>query len=403
MRTAILLRVLGTAALVCLGLFAPTAAAASPPHSPWPQTNANAAQSRANRTESTLTTATVQQIGFRRDVTAPPPQLRDQCPGDSLNDPVLTGGSLFALVAGVLTRVDAATGDTVWHRNPDVQLRTFYRALAVSRGLVVIGGLDCISQSDPNGILQAFDARTGQPVWSRGIGPGLMDMVVTNGLVISEGDTLARGLVVAAYRLSDGTPVWSHQFSNLCDIEGHLLVVHQLVIHPGCTDSGQNFLAANRMRSGTRVWRLSGAWRALAGDLPSLDGTHLLVADSAGAVHDLIPRTGATRHVLTGADDVLAVGPRRAFTTCASGSDVCGYNLTSGARQWRKPAFLPEPLGALAAGVLYLDDGSALRSDTGAPLTTVWSGAASNLVIGDGRLAVVTEPRVLDLYGLPGS
>lgn len=45
-------------------------AAAAPVSSPWAQTNYNAAQSRANLSETTLTVRTVPRVRFRRSVQA---------------------------------------------------------------------------------------------------------------------------------------------------------------------------------------------------------------------------------------------------------------------------------------------------------------------------------------------
>ena len=52
------------------------AAAAS---SPWSQTDYNAALSRANLTEQTLTAATVANAGYLRSVASPPPPLSGFC------------------------------------------------------------------------------------------------------------------------------------------------------------------------------------------------------------------------------------------------------------------------------------------------------------------------------------
>jgi hypothetical protein len=46
----------------------------------------------------------------------------------------------------------------------------------------------------------------------------------------------------------------------------------------------------------------------------------------------------------------------------------------------------------------------ALNARTGARVTALWAHVmASAFVVGDGQIAVVTRPQVLDLYGLPGS
>jgi len=51
-----------------------------------------------------------------------------------------------------------------------------------------------------------------------------------------------------------------------------------------------------------------------------------------------------------------------------------------------------------------LDEGDALDTATGNTLTSLWGPApATALAVGDGRIAVVADARVVDLYGLPGS
>ena len=48
----------------------------------------------------------------------------------------------------------------------------------------------------------------------------------------------------------------------------------------------------------------------------------------------------------------------------------------------------------------------ALNAGTGQYITTIWqspgNSPATALAVGDGRVAVVSEPRILDLYGLRG-
>jgi len=56
----------------------------------------------------------------------------------------------------------------------------------------------------------------------------------------------------------------------------------------------------------------------------------------------------------------------------------------------------------VAGGVVYLGNGTVLRADTGRELKFLWSGNASWLAVGNGRIAMVADPRVLDVYGLPG-
>ena len=105
---------------------------------------------------------------------------------------------------------------------------------------------------------------------------------------------------------------------------------------------------------------------------------------------------------------VLAVDTSRVYATCGR-LHVCAYNINTGAREWGSAELnAPPGLAAEADGVLYLDLGTALNAATGKIITTIWGSAvfavhpATAFAVGDGRIAVVTDPRVLDLYGLPG-
>jgi outer membrane protein assembly factor BamB len=100
---------------------------------------------------------------------------------------------------------------------------------------------------------------------------------------------------------------------------------------------------------------------------------------------------------------VLAVAGARVFATCG-GSGVCGYSITSGSQQWNTQLGSAPQLAAAAGGVLYLDSGLALNTGTGKTMATLWAvgSPASGLAVGDGRIAVVSDAQVLDLYGLPG-
>jgi hypothetical protein len=74
--------------------------AAAAAASPWSQTDYNAAQSRANLTERTLTRAAVGKIVYLRSITAPPIATVGCFSGPAVAAPVLTGGSLYAIVSG---------------------------------------------------------------------------------------------------------------------------------------------------------------------------------------------------------------------------------------------------------------------------------------------------------------
>ncbi len=84
-------------------------------------------------------------------------------------------------------------------------------------------------------------------------------------------------------------------------------------------------------------------------------------------------------------------------------SGLCAYDSAAGTLRWQVtiPGSSPA-LAAEAGGILYLDQGMALNTKTGRTIKVLWQNAtATSLVIGNGRIAAVTDPRIVDLYGLP--
>lgn len=176
----------------------------------------------------------------------------------------------------------------------------------------------------------------------------------------------------------------------------------------GCTSGQNTTIEARTLATGSPVWSLPGSWTLQRGDLGSA-GKHLYATNPSGAVVDLDPATGQVVYTLSGAKTVLAVDSTRVYATC-TGADICAYDISTGALLWQRtvPYSNPPALAAEADGVLYLDSGAALNASTGKTITTIWptefgSKPATALAVGDGRIAVSTDPWTLDLYGLPGS
>jgi hypothetical protein len=387
----------GTAALGA------SAATISP--GPWAQTDYNAAMSQANLGESTLTPATLSKVGYLRSVTAAPDPVEFGCnPDQGYVAPILAGGDLYALANSRLVAYQASTGHRLWQRVPDPTWSSGFFSLAMSGNLVIVGSEYCGSVSAPSGNIQAYSAATGAPEWSAPAnsteGP-MSAMVVADGLVIGSGSSSDAGTIVSAHQASDGKLVWQQSYG--CANEaGPAVVVGGVVIFAACTNSNDTpFLQGDSLATGALLWQRSGTWQVQRGDLATSAGKNVF-AISGGSVFDLNPQTGATRYTLTGAASVLAVGSSEVYANC-SATYVCGYQLSDGHQLWQQPYGIQQ-LAAEAGGVLYFDDGQALNATSGAPLSYVWQGPdATALAVGEGRIAVVDDPRVLDLYGLPGS
>ncbi len=398
---------LASSALVagsCTAALGASAATVKP--GPWSQTDYNAAMSRANLGESTLTPATVSKIGYLRTLTSQPDPIEAGCSENAgYVAPNLAGGDIFALANGRLVKYQASDGHVLWQRTPDPTWSFSLFSVAVSGDVVIVGSEYCGSVSDPDGRIQAFSAATGKPLWSVPTTPGfgpMSSMVVADGLVIGSGSSAGGGTVVSAHLVSNGKLAWQQSYGS-CNNTGSAVVVGGFVVFAACGDmTGTPFLQGDNLTTGARAWRQPGTWQVERGDLSASAGKNVF-AVSGGTAFDVNPKTGATRYTLTGATNVLAVDASLVFADC-SNFDICGYDLSDGSQAWQVSD--NSQLAAEAGGVLYLADGQALTASTGAQLGFIWAGsalAASAIAVGEGRIAVVNDPRVLDIYGLPGS
>jgi len=235
---------------------------------------------------------------------------------------------------------------------------------------------------------------------------GLNQAAVAGPYVVTAGEDAA-GYFTDVVNLSNGKLVWS---GGECYSTGAILpvVAGQQVISYGCGKGGNTAMQAFSLAAGKMAWSLPG-WTFQSGDLSGATGKHLYATSPAGTVDSLNPLTGKVEYSLKQAVTVLAVDLSRVYATCGSGGKfVCAYNISTGAQEWQNTT-LPSTtaLAAEADGVLYLDFGDALNASTGKVIKTIWTKfrgkSASAIAVGDGRIAVVANPHILDLYGLKGS
>ena len=316
----------------------------------------------------------------------------------------------------LLSKYDPATGKLIWRVNPDPSFTEVYQSLATSGGLVVVGGIQCDTVSQPAGFLKAFNASTGALAWT-GYAPEGLKQAVTVGTsyVVAEGADAA-GSDAAVLNLKDGTLLWHHFGCLNSDSPNDPVVVGLMVLGYGCDSQGRATIEARHVATGTLAWRLPAGWVIQRGDLAGPAGTHLYATDLSGTVVDLNPQTGQVAYTLNNAVTVLAVDGTRVYATCGHPStlhtNICAYSISTGGLQWQKSLFTSDismKLAAGADGVLYLATGQALNASTGQVIGNVWGlgtynfQAPSAIAVGDGRIDVVGDPRVLDLYGLAGS
>jgi outer membrane protein assembly factor BamB len=269
----------------------------------------------------------------------------------------------------------------------------------VSGGLVIINRLTCDSVSDPNGFVQAFSESTGALVWDSGPpfeSNPVSELVVASGYVVSVGGSPGGGQLITVRQVSNGAIVWQQTPDN--DRASPALVVDGLVIQ-----QEQSSLVAYNLQTGAQVWSRAGLWQPERGDLAAPGGAHLYAVSPAGQVADLNPRNGSTQRVLASATSVLAVDHARAYASCGSGR-ICAYRTADGTLAWSLAdgSGLAAEAGG-AAGVLYLSDGQAVSAATGQLLRRIFTGSATELAVGQGRIAVSLSATKLSLYGLAGS
>jgi len=374
-------------------------ASAGPPG--WYDTNASAAQSRANLAEKLLTPSSVTKVKYLRSAVSSPYPRSGQCAG-GIVAPLPANGYLYAITNGRLSKYNPATGKLIWRKTPDPSFTEAYDSLAISANLILVGGSDCLSVSDPNGIVYAYNAATGAPVW-KALPAGPVDGVVALGssYVVTAGESAAAAYVVSVFNLSNGKLIWS---GDGCLTSGPTepVVVGLVVIGYGCDNQQLDTLQAWNLATGAPLWSLPTGWAPQRGDLAGSAGSHLYATDPSGTVVDLNPKTGQVEYSLSQAVNVLAVDTSRVYATCGSqGQSLCAYNTSTGALDWQKTNLATPPTSAAEAdGVLYLGTGAVLNAATGQRITKI---GESPVAVGDGRIVAVPDPRVIDLFGLPGS
>ena len=383
--------------------FAATAASqAASERSPWYQTDAGAAGSRANLSEKVLIPPTVARVKHLRSMTEPATPPGAACGDLGVAAPALVGGDVYAATNYTVSKYDAATGKLLWRKTPDKTLDSFYISLSVSgSGVVVVAGAGCDSVSEPESGFYAYSAASGKLLWSVTRQPGLDQAVVAQGYVVAAGEGAADGTFFHVYNLNTGKLVWQSDVLGCLPGNPAPLVVGSLAMLYDCDSQGNVTLEARNLTTGQLAWQQPGAWALQRGDF---SGAHLFATDPAGAVAALDPQTGQPQYTLSQAVNVLAVDNARAYATCGSqGRSVCAYNVSTGALEWQKTPGTQAPWRAAeAGGVLYLNSaGVALNAATGKLIRTLPIGQATALAVGDGRIAVA-KLGVLGLYGLPG-
>lgn len=371
----------------------------------WPQVDHDASANRANTTEATITPSNVGQLSWRRGVVAPPVATPGPGCDEGWSAPLLVGKRLYSVATGRLMAIDVPTGATVWQRDIDITGGSVSKVFAVSGGRVLVGQIDCRSQSDPGGSVRAYSAGTGQPLWAQGH-PAILSVSVYGNWVVTSGEGAAgSGSLVQVFDATTGALVWSHsQWPGGCRTS--TVVAYERVFYSECDPdtNGTLGLAAARIADGVVTWRRPGDWTVHRADTPGTASRNLYVSGPGGTM-SLDPASGATRYQLPGAGAVLAVGATRVYATC--GGILCAYNRGTGALLWTSTATTAYSGGSTAAVaglLLYLNGSVVVDVATGAEVAQVSGGWGRQFSVGNGYLAAVGgAARIIDIFGLPGS
>jgi hypothetical protein len=415
----------------------PATAAAAKAANSWPQTDGNAAGSRSNLAETTLTTAAVRKLHLLRSYIAPakPPTRKDGYCGN-YSSPIVSGGMVTADRNGYLVRFDPATGHKVWRRymwDLPGHVNPIVTSLAAGHGRIVVAYRHCKAGRGVDASILAVRAKTGKILWHTRTVPGggndgLMSAVEVSGrYVITEGNSASPG-AVTVHKLSDGSTVWSDTTSS-CKY-GHAVVVDRLVVYTRCkhtttSDPGDPGILGRALATGDYTWHQPGVWSVERGDTDAAGGQHVFARTPSAKVADVVPTTGKVRGTLDGAAHVVAVDGNQAYASCGTPNgigdapDFCAYSLGSRALAWDVPEGFADfatvgapPVVAVAAEVLYVGNGDVLAAATGQaiesaatsePLVFAANPTTSALAVAGGRLIVSPgDPREVDLYGLKG-
>lgn len=172
--------------LAAILLLGQTASAVPSPVDAWGQGGANAAHSSFNPGESIINASTAPDLAYVRSFVAPP--SFGECSGGGIHAMLVDHGVLYLTMYGSLNAYDLATGQEIWtvpNTSPDSY---DFGGLIVAGGRVFVSRYDCISQSDPDELLDAYDAETGEHLWAR---PSTepFGMVAFGGHLLIEGGT----------------------------------------------------------------------------------------------------------------------------------------------------------------------------------------------------------------------
>lgn len=235
---------------------------------------------------------------------------------------------------------------------------------------ILANGLLYVDEPDllhDEGVLYAFDARTGAVRWKYAYQGITSSLLLADGILYAGAGSITRHQgAVFAIRASDGAQVWNRDFA---PYEPTLVAMNAGVLFGGTVDGAQ---VALRVGDGGIAWQTAS--RAIASAPPTLSGDTLYVASdvllalnaSDGSVRwQQSPPEHIANHAPVVANGVVYVGS----------STVYAFQASEGAPLWRTQIGngmnAPVPVGDVVyAGSEQQNTLTALSASTGTPLWT---------------------------------
>jgi outer membrane protein assembly factor BamB len=302
---------------------------------------------------------------------------------------------LYLTDQGGFAAYNATTGAPLWtYRFTDrTDEQTPELTVVGSRVFATFTGCRSVSDQDSN--IRAFDANTGAQLWQVNRDAVIGATVVDKDIVVAGGGDPFLS-EVSAYRVSDGSLVWSRNATMSRPVSAGGRVLINSLDEAG-NPTGSELLD---VRTGATLWSTSTTYQALAAG-PT--GGPIYAAGPGATLVRLNVETGAIGWSVPGAAAQLAVDGPRLFV--AQGTDLVARDSGTGAELWRKAYTVQLGKPVVAGGVLYATAAGS-RTDpldpaTGAVLDfeAPFDRAIEHPVIVNGRL-YTTSGRVLDAFTL---
>jgi glucose dehydrogenase len=392
------------AAVAVTFLVGQSAGAAPAADGDWRQPGGNAAHSRFVAAETSITASSASSLRYVRSYVTPPPQ------GDckrSAAEPAVVGNRMY--LAAAATAVDAynlTSGRRLWTIPNPAPDRYYYRSLVVSDRRLFVSMGDCWSESGPHADVEAYNAKTGQHLWSIHNDPQATIVTHGNHLLMaggSEGD----GGYVKSVDPATGQVRWAHDTG--CAQSPQVVVVAGRLIADGCA-SGTQFdrvVRAYALTDGHLIWSRPDLRGGLQlGDFPSSSGSAVYenLGDFRGtnALVSINPRTGATRWSVTGDIVPKAVDANRVYASCSGVR--CALDKVTGNVAWTATDGSGDANVVVLPDALLTADGRVVDPATGDVLdytSLLYADSLDVLVANGWLIAVSDDHRIVDTYRVP--